>query len=176
MIADPPFEEGACHERDTWPFPPVATRFCGADGIEGTVTVIVADWVRVPLVPVTMTAYLPEVAGADMLNVSVAEPPAGTVTDGFASVAEPDAADADSDTVPLKLLTDDIVIVVLPEPLGDMVSEEGLDDTEKLGVGGPLRYGIRLFAWGLPSPVTSSYPGAALHMVPQLPLLPDVMS
>lgn len=112
----------------------------------GTVTVTVVNWVKLPLVPVTVIEYVPDAAGADMLNASVAEPPAGTVTDGLARDAEPDAAETERLMVPLKPLIDETVMVELPDPLGLMVKEEGLEETVKVGVGGPLRYGMRLFA------------------------------
>ena len=38
------------------------------------------------------------------------------------------------------------------------------------------RYGIKLFDRILPRPVTKSYACAALHILPQAPLLPDVIS
>jgi hypothetical protein len=41
VIAAPPLDDGAFHFSVTWVFPAVATRFCGADGTVGTVTVTV---------------------------------------------------------------------------------------------------------------------------------------
>ena len=43
VIVEPPLDNGAFHVSVTLAFPAVATRFCGADGTVGTVTVTVVE-------------------------------------------------------------------------------------------------------------------------------------
>jgi hypothetical protein len=103
------------------------------------VTVTAAVLERAPLVPVTVSVYVPAVAleEADIERVELADPPAAGVTDDGLKVAvTPGIADAASDTAELNPLTELMLRVELPEPPGCMLTELGEGEIEKSGCGG----------------------------------------
>jgi hypothetical protein len=86
------------------------------------VRVIVVEWVRLPLVPVTVMVKVPVAVCPPLpvnVSVDVPVPPDDTVTlDGLKLALTPDGrALVDSETVPLNPLSDVIVIVVAADPL-----------------------------------------------------------
>ncbi len=114
--------------------PADATRFCGAEDAACTVTVTVVEWFKEPLVPVTVTMYVPAVVLEEtaMDSVDEADPPDVTASEVELSVAvKPAGADAATETVPLNPLSDATVIVELPEVPCWILSELGDADKEK---------------------------------------------
>jgi hypothetical protein len=86
------------------------------------VRVIVVEWVRLPLVPVTVTLKVP-VAVWPPLPVKVrVEVPLPATLAGLKLALTPDgSALFDSETVPVNPLREVMVIVVVAEPLLDIV-------------------------------------------------------
>ena len=100
-------------------------------------TVIVVEWLVDPLVPVSVTAYVPaEVpVGTVTEMVAVCEAPAETASeDGLKLTVQPVGADAVKVTVPLKSLTDVAVTVDVPEEPACTLKVDG-EETKKSGVG-----------------------------------------
>ena len=66
---------GVPHERVTCAFPGVAFKFTGTLGGAGTFTVTIVEWLRLPLVPVTVIVYGPACVpvGADIVKVDEVE-------------------------------------------------------------------------------------------------------
>jgi hypothetical protein len=99
-----------------------------------TVTVILKEWERRPLVPMTVTVYVPAgvVDETVTVNVDVAETVAvvNTMLLGLASVLNPDGPGTDNEMVPLKPFRPLRVIVpVAEEPA--RIDNEGLAATVK---------------------------------------------
>ena len=117
--------------------PAVALRFCGAEGTVGTLTVTVAEWFNEPLVPVTVTVYVPAavVDGTVIDSVDEADPPDPTVSEvGLTDALHPVGAVAASATVPLNPFSDVTVIVEFPEAPALIVKADGEAEIEKSGV------------------------------------------
>jgi hypothetical protein len=108
-------------------------------------------WLRVPLVPITVTVYVPALVLLDTLIVSVDFPEVAIET-GLRLVANPAGAVADNMTVPVKPLRAVIVIVEVPEDPLPIVNDAGDADSEKSGV----TEAVKLMVTGLPKPVTKS--------------------
>ena len=106
-----------------------------------TVTVRLIVWVRDPPVPVTVTLYEPigvELA-ADMDRDVVAEPPeVRPIVLGLRDAVRPEAVDAESETVPEKLLRLVKTRVELADDPGDIERLEGLAEREKSDTEGPM--------------------------------------
>ena len=97
-----------------------------------TVTVTVVEWTSEPLVPATVTVYVPDVE-EETVSVEVADPPEARVTlvglrDGVSPAGE---AEAESDTVPEKPPRLDRVIVEVAVAPAWMVRLMGLGEIVK---------------------------------------------
>jgi hypothetical protein len=117
-----------------------------------TFTVTVTEWLNVPLVPVTVTVYVPTLVVDETFIDSIDEedPPGATVgDDGLREALKPLGADAASETVPEKALTDVTFIVELPEAPVLIPKADGDAEIEKSGVVGGVNTAVR----GLPRPV-----------------------
>ena len=108
-------------------------------------------WLRVPLLPVTVTVYVPVLVLLDTVIVSV-DFPEGEIETGLRLTANPAGALADNATVPVKPLRAVIVMVEVPlDPLL-IVNDAGDAEMEKSGV----TEAVKLVLTGLPKPVTKS--------------------
>jgi hypothetical protein len=93
-----------------------------------TVTVTVAEWLNKPLLPITVTVYVPAVvpAGTVMDSVDVADPPDAGVTEiGLTVVVQPVGAVPVSATALLNVLSEFTVIVEVPTPPALMFRADG---------------------------------------------------
>jgi hypothetical protein len=131
-----------------------------------TCTVRLTVWLSDPLVPVTVTKYVPLLALLGTVIVSVDWPDVVTEV-GLRSAVQPVGAVAESPTVPVNPLRAVTVIVDVPkDPLG-IVKVVGDVVSEKSGVA----EAVKLMVTGLPKPVAKSKPGPA-----EYPFDPLVMS
>jgi hypothetical protein len=92
-------------------------RFCGAEGTVCTLTVTIVEWLNKPLVPVTVTVYVPAAVVDGIVIVSVDEADLADESgseDGLEDVIQPIGAVATSVTVSLNSLSDVTVIIELP--------------------------------------------------------------
>ena len=130
-------DDDADQDSVTCALPAVALRLCGAEGTVCTFTVTIAEWFNKPLVPVTVTMYVPAVAdvGTVIDSVDVADPPDATVSEvGLTDALQPVGAVTVSETVPLNALSDFTVIVEVPEAPALIVRADGDAEMEKSGV------------------------------------------
>jgi hypothetical protein len=100
-------------------------------------------WLRVPLVPVTVTVYVPVLVLLDTVIVSVDFPEVEIET-GLRPAANPAEALADNVTVPVKPLRAVIVIVEVPEDPLLIVNDAGDAEMEKSG---EVTCTVRLMVW-----------------------------
>jgi len=108
-------------------------------------------WFNDPLVPITVTVYVPVLVLLATLIVSVDFPEVENEV-GLRLAVNPVGAVADSATVPVNPLRKVTVIVEVPEDPLLMLSVVGDADSEKSGV----VEGAKLVVTGLPRPVTRS--------------------
>jgi hypothetical protein len=118
---------------------------------EVTCTVTLMVWLNDPLVPVTVTEYVPLLALLGTVTVSVDVPDVITEL-GLRLAVQPVGAVAESVTVPVNPLRAVTVIVEVPEDPLPIVSVLGEANSEKSGV----VEGVKLVVTGLPKPVTKS--------------------
>ena len=140
-----------------------------------TVSASVVLAVRVPDVPVMVTVTVPVVAVLLAVRVSVLVPVVGFGL--IAAVTPLGNPDAPSVTLPANPPASWTVMVLVP-PVPWLIDKLlGESVSVKLGVAEPASALIRFAPFGLPHPVTRSYPTTALNDLP-LPLLlfPLVMS
>ena len=104
-----------------------------------------------PLVPVTVTVYVPALVLLCTVIVSVDFPEVEIET-GLRLAANPVGALADNVTVPVKPLRAVIVMVDVPKDPLLIVNVAGDADSEKSGV----TEAVKLVVTGLPKPVTKS--------------------
>jgi hypothetical protein len=111
-------------------------------------------WLNEPLVPFTVTVYVPVLAvlATFIVSVDVPDPPETWV--GLKVAVRPDGADAESVTVPVNPFTDAIVIVEVPEYPLLMLNLVGDADIVKSAVGGGGADCVKFVVSGLPKPVT----------------------
>ena len=116
-----------------------------------TCTVKLMVWLNDPLVPVTLTGYvpLPVLLGTFMFSV---DRPDVEIEVGLRSAVQPFGAVVESVIVPVKLLRKVIVIVEVPEDPLMIVNVAGDADSEKSGV----TEAVKLVVTGLPKPVAKS--------------------
>jgi hypothetical protein len=100
-------------------------------------------WLRVPLVPVTVTVYVPVLVLLDTVIVSMDFPEVEIET-GLRPAANPAGALADNATVPVKPLRAVIVIVEVPEDPLLIVNDAGDAEMEKSG---EVTCTVRLMVW-----------------------------
>jgi hypothetical protein len=124
-------------------------------------------WLRVPLLPVTVTVYVPVLVLLDTVIVSVDFPEVEIET-GLRLAANPAGALADNATVPVKPLRAVIVIVDVPEDPLPIVNVAGDADSEKSG---EVTCTVRLMVW-LNDPFV---PVTVTEYAPLLALLGTVM-
>jgi hypothetical protein len=125
-----------------------------------TVSAIEVDAVKLPEVPVIVTVDVPVVAVALAVNVSTLDPVVGLVpTAAVTPLGNPDAA---SVTLPVNPFTSVTEIVLLPLLPCVTVKLLGEAESVKLAVAAPVRVLISAGPFGLPHPVTMSYPVTAL--------------
>ena len=86
--------------------------------------------------PVTVTAYPPGEAVDGTVIDSVDEPDPPVTEDGITVTLQPEGAEADNETVPLKPLSDITVTVETPDDPATTVKAEGDAETEKSGFTG----------------------------------------
>jgi len=114
-----------------------------------TVTVILTVWLNVPLVPVTVSVYVPVgvEAPTEIVRVDVAEPPEGGVTEvGLKVLVVPvGRPEIERLTAELKPLKDVIVIVEVPEAPCVIVKDDGEADIVKSGAAVTVR--LTLTVW-----------------------------
>jgi hypothetical protein len=110
--------------------------------VVATVSVTVAGWVRLPLVPVIVMVNVPVVAVADAVKVTVEVPvpPEARVTVAGlnVTVVPLGGAELDSVIVPLNEFNDDSVTVVVPDEPRCTVTELGETLMLKSGVAGAV--------------------------------------
>jgi hypothetical protein len=138
-------------------------------------TVVVCE--IAPDTPVIVTVEVPAAAELLAVRVNVLVPVVLVgLNDAVTPLGNPDA---DRLTLPLNPFCGDTVIVLVPFPPGATVKLLGDAESAKFAVTVPERALIRFTPFGLPQPVTRSYPVTALKPLP-LPadggLLPLVMS
>jgi hypothetical protein len=124
-------------------------------------------WLRVPLVPVTVTVYVPALVLLCTVIVSVDFPEVEIET-GLRLAANPVGALADNVTVPVKPLRAVIVIVEVPEDPLLIVNDAGDAEIEKSG---EVTCTVKLMMW-LNDPFV---PVTVTEYVPLLALLGTVM-
>lgn len=123
-----------------------------------TVTVTLTVWLNEPLVPFTVTVYVPVLAvlATTIVSFDVPDPPETWV--GLKVVVRLDGADAESVTVPVNSFTGAIVIVEVPEDPLLILNLVGDVDIVKSAVGGGGGGGVvdcvKFVVSGLPKPVT----------------------
>jgi hypothetical protein len=100
-------------------------------------------WLKVPLLPVTVTVYVPVLVLLDTVIVNVDFPEVEIET-GLRLAANPAGALADNTTVPVKPLRAVIVIVDVPEDPLPIVNDAGDADSEKSG---EVTCTVRLMVW-----------------------------
>lgn len=121
-------------------------------------TVVVA--VRLPEVPVMVTVEVPVVAVEEAVSVSTLVPLVGFVPNAAVTpVGRPDAASVTLPENPPRSVTE--MVLVLPAPPCVMLTLLGEAESVKLGVEDPASALIKLAPFGLPHPVTRSYPVTA---------------
>ena len=131
-----------------------------------TVTVTVVVWLNVPLVPFTVTVYVPLLVLLATVIVSV-DFPEVEIEVGLKLVVKPVGALADSVTVPVNPLRAVIVIVEVPRDPLLMLKDAGDAEIEKSG---DVTCTVTLMVW-LNDP---SVPVTATEYVPLLALLGTV--
>jgi len=149
-------------------------KFGVAAAVTVRASVVVAT--RLPEVPVIVTVAVPVVAELLAVRVSVLVPAVGFgLNTAVTPLGSPDAARVTLPVNPPWSCT--VMVLVPPAPPCVIVRLLGESESVKLGVADPVRALIRFVPFGLPHPVTKSYPTTALYDVP-LPLLlfPLVMS
>jgi hypothetical protein len=125
-----------------------------------TVSAIDVVAVKLPEVPVMVTVEVPVVAVALAVKVSTLVPVVGLVPN--AAVTPLGSPDAASVTLPVNPFTSVTVIVLLPLLPCVTVRLLGEAESVKLAVAAPVRVLISAGPFGLPQPVTMSYPVTAL--------------
>jgi hypothetical protein len=100
-------------------------------------------WLRVPLLPVTVTVYVPVLVLLDTVIVNMDFPEVEIET-GLRLGANPAGAVADNATVPVKPLRAVIVIVEVPEDPLPIVNDAGDAEIEKSG---EVTCTVRLMVW-----------------------------
>lgn len=122
---------------------------------------MVVDSVRVPLVPVTVTEYVPGVTVEGTLTVAV-EVPEPVIDVWLKVTLMPMGAEAERVMVELK--PPEAVVVIVDDPLLPWFTESDDGEAEMVkepvGVAVPVR-AARRPVFGLPQPVTRSYPMTA---------------
>jgi len=141
-----------------------------------TVSERVVCAVRLPEVPVIVTVDVPVVAVELAVRVSVLVEVVGFgLKAAVTPLGNPEAASVTLPVNPPRSVT--VMVLVPPAPPCVMLTLLGESDSVKLGVPDPARALIRFWPFGLPHPVTRSYPVTALNDFPwPLLLLPLVMS
>jgi hypothetical protein len=124
-------------------------------------------WLRVPLLPVTVTLYVPVLVLLDTVIVNVDFPEVEIET-RLRLAANPTGALADNATVPVKPLRAVIVIVEVPEDPLPIVNDAGDAEIEKSG---EVICTVRLMVW-LNDPLV---PVTVTEYAPLLALLGTVM-
>jgi hypothetical protein len=149
-------------------------KFGVAAAVTVRASVVVAT--RLPEVPVMVTVAFPVVAELLAVRVSVLVPVVGFgLNAAVTPLGSPDAARVTLPVNPPWSCT--VIVLVPPVPPWLIVRLLGESEIVKLGVADPARALIRFVPFGLPHPVTRSYPTTALNDFPwPLLLLPLVMS
>ena len=136
---------------NTWLFPGVATRVCGAEGAVKTFTVMSVERVAVPFVAEILTMWAPALAaeGTVMVAVDEAPPVVGTTEEGRVTV-QPLGADADKLTVWVNPFIAVAVMVDVLDAPALMFKVEGAAEIEKSGDGVGGEAPIAAFTFILP--------------------------
>jgi hypothetical protein len=100
-------------------------------------------WLRVPLLPVTVTVYVPVLVLLDTVIASV-DFPEVEIEIGLRLTANPVGADADNATVPVKPLR--AVIVIVEVPLDPLLIVNDAGDAE-IKKSGEVTCTVRLMVW-----------------------------
>jgi hypothetical protein len=120
-------------------------------------SVVVAT--MLPEVPVTVTVAEPVVAVALAVNVSTLVPVVGLgLNAAVTPLGRPDAARVTLPVNPFKSVTVMVLVPLLPWAIDKLLGES---DSVKLAAAAPVRVLIKVGPFGLPHPVTMSYPVTA---------------